>query len=151
MIFMKKNLLFFLMLLTGSQLHAQLVIYQNYDQTGASATCMASTVFKGAGIPGGLNNAIRSITLSQGYMATLAANEDGTGESFCYVASASNISVNLAYALQNKVSFIRVLPITNVKKKGACTQSNLLPDSLNVSWFYDWAQTMYQHLRESMR
>jgi hypothetical protein len=135
---MKKMLLFFLFLLAATQLCAQLTIYQNLNQTGNSAACVANTVFRGAAIPGGLNDGIKSITLNQGYMATLAANENGTGESFCYMAVTSNISVNIAHVLQDRVSFIRVLPIQNVKKKGACTQSNVLPDSLKASWFYDW-------------
>jgi hypothetical protein len=135
---MKKMLFSFIILVAVNHLNAQLIIYQDLNQTGNSATCTTNTIFKGTTIPGGLNNGIRSITLSQGYMATLAANENGTGESFCYVAATSNISVNLAYILQDRVSFIRVLPVQNVKKKGACTQSNVLPDSLKTSWFYDW-------------
>lgn len=137
-IYMKQILTFFIFLFIGNHLIAQLIIYQNLDQTGSSASCAANTVFKGLAIPGGLNDNIKSITLSQGYQATLAVNENGTGESFCYVAAVSNITVNLAFALQDKISFIRVLPITNIKKKGACTQNDLLPDLLNASWFYDW-------------
>jgi Glycosyl hydrolase catalytic core/Secretion system C-terminal sorting domain len=135
---MKKILMFVLFMVAYSHLNAQLVIYQNFNQSGTSATCVSNTIFKGTGIPGGLNNNIKSITLSQGYMATLAANENGTGESFCYVAAVSNVTVNLAFALQDKVSFIRVLPLANVKKRGACTQNDLLPDTLSASWFYDW-------------
>lgn len=135
---MKKIYTLIIALATIGCLHAQLLIYQNLDQAGTSATCVQGTIYKGAAIPGGLDNAIKSITLSQGYMATLAANENGTGESFCYVAAVSNITVNLAYVLQDRVSFIRVLPIQNTKKKGACTQNDILPDSLKTSWFYDW-------------
>jgi Glycosyl hydrolase catalytic core len=135
---MKKLYIFLVMMVTAGCLNAQLVIYQGLDQTGANATCVTNTVYKGVGIPGGLNDGIKSITLSQGYMATLAANENGTGESFCYVAAVSDITVNLAYALQDRVSFIRVLPVQNTKKKGACTQNDILPDSLKTSWFYDW-------------
>ncbi len=135
---MKKVIIYLLLIIASNSLAAQLVIYQNLNQTGNSATCVASTIYKSATVPNGLDNQIKSITLSQGFMATLAENENGTGESFCYVARTSNIAVNLAVAMQDKVSFIRVLPILNVMKKGICTQSNLLPDSLNVTWFYDW-------------
>ncbi len=135
---MKKLLQCLILLAFNNQLNAQLIIHQNYNQTGSSATCIASTIYKGTAIPGGLNDGIKSITLSQGFQAVLAANEDGTGESFCYVAAASNVTVNLAFALQDKISFIRVLPITSVNKKGACTQIDLLPALLNVPWFYDW-------------
>jgi Glycosyl hydrolase catalytic core len=135
---MKKILQFLMLLAFSNQLNAQLIIHQNYDQTGTNATCVASTIYKGASIPGGLNDGIKSITLSQGYQATLAVNEDGTGESFCYVAAVSNVAVNLSLPLQDKISFIRVLPITSVTKKGACTQIDFLPGLLNVPWFYDW-------------
>jgi Glycosyl hydrolase catalytic core len=135
---MKKILQCLILFAFSIQLNAQLVIHQNYDQTGTNATCLASTIYKGSTIPGGLNDGIKSITLSQGFQAVLAVNEDGSGESFCYVAKISNVSVNLATALQDKISFIRVLPITNVFKKGACTQVDLNPALLNIPWFYDW-------------
>jgi Glycosyl hydrolase catalytic core/Secretion system C-terminal sorting domain len=117
---------------------AQLTIYSNLNQQGSSATCVTRTIYVGASVPNGLNDGIKSITLSKGYMAVLAANENGSGEGFNYVASVSDLSVNLATVLQNKVSFIRVLPITNVKKKGAGTKDNVLATSLNSSWLYDW-------------
>lgn len=122
--------------------NAQLVIYSNLNQQGTSATCLARTVYVNTSIPSSLNNAIKSITLNQGFMATLAENSDGSGESFCYMANVSNLTVNLALELQNKVSFIRVLPLPNtaVKKKGAGAGSNGERDSLNVSWFYDWGR-----------
>jgi hypothetical protein len=122
-------------------LQAQLTIYQNLDQTGTSATCVVSTIYKSAAIPGGLNNSIKSISLAQGFMATLAANEDGTGESFNYVALTSAINVNLAYALQDRVSFIRVLPYNNPTKKGVCNTNDTIPRALNGSWFYDWGNS----------
>jgi hypothetical protein len=135
---MKKITLYFFLLVFSNQLNAQLVIHQNYDQTGTNATCASSTIYKGVTIPGGLNDGIKSITLSQGFQAVLAVNEDGSGESFCYVAKTSNITVNLALALQDKISFIRVLPITGVLKKGACSNSDPVPALLNAPWFYDW-------------
>lgn len=135
---MKKILVYLLLLASSDQLRAQLIIYQNYDQTGTNATCVSSTIYKGTTIPSGLNNGIKSITLSQGFQAVLADNENGSGESFCYVATTSNVTVNLALALQDKVSFIRVLPITSVLKKGACTPIDINPALLNVPWFYDW-------------
>jgi Glycosyl hydrolase catalytic core len=122
--------------------NAQLTIYANLNQQGTSATCVARTVYINTSVPGGLNNLVKSISLSQGYMATLADNADGSGESFCYMANASNITVNLAFQLQNKVSFIRVLPLptTPVKKKGTGSQDNAERDALNVSWWYDWGR-----------
>ena len=118
--------------------NAQLTIYSSLNQQGVSGICELRTIYKGVNLPNGLNDGIKSITLKQGFMATLAANEDGRGESFCYVASQSDLNVNLANVMRDKVSFIRVLPISNVKKKGACEQNNITVGLLNVSWFYDW-------------
>jgi Glycosyl hydrolase catalytic core len=120
--------------------NAQLTIYSGRDQQGASGTCLARTIYTDASIPGGLNDGIISISLSQGYQATLAENADGSGERFSYIASVSNVNANLAFILQNKVSFIRVLrlPPTAVKKKGAGATNNAERDALNVSWYYDW-------------
>jgi Glycosyl hydrolase catalytic core len=121
--------------------HAQLTIYAGLNQQGSSATCVARTIYTDATIPNTLDNRIRSITLNQGFMAVLAENADGSGEGFNYIASVSNINVNLAGVLQNKVSFIRVLPImANLKKKGAGSNdpTNVTANLLGVSWLYDW-------------
>lgn len=125
---------------------AQLTIYSNLDQSGNSATCVINTIYVGNAIPGGLNNSIKSITLQQGFMATLAANEDGTGESFNYVAAVSNVTVNLAFALQNRVSFIRVLPFNIPRKRGVCNVTDSIPRALNGSWFYDWGNADVSNL-----
>jgi hypothetical protein len=122
--------------------NAQLVIYSNLNLQGSSGTCVARTIYTNTSIPNGLNDGIKSISLNQGYMATLAENADGSGESFCYMANVSNLTVNLALVLQNKVSFIRVLPLqsTVVKKKGAGAGDNTERDALNVTWWYDWGR-----------
>ncbi|MFY7900679.1 MAG: glycosyl hydrolase [Chitinophagaceae bacterium] len=137
---MKKKLLFILLGLILNKAFAQLTIYSNYNLQGTSGTCVARTIYTGANIPNGLNDQIKSISLNQGFMATIAENEDGTGERFTYMANKSNIQVNLAFVLQNKVSFIRVLklPTTPIKKKGSGGTNNDEVIALNVSWFYDW-------------
>jgi Glycosyl hydrolase catalytic core len=48
------------------------------------------------------------------------------------------LKVDLALELQNKVSFIRVLPQTVVKNKGAVAIKYDEVSALNASWFYDW-------------
>ncbi|MRX47000.1 glycosyl hydrolase [Pedobacter puniceum] len=117
---------------------AQLRIYQGLQQTGTFEDCVVNTIYKGTTIPGGLDNQIASIRLTKGYMATLAENEDGTGNSYPFMAVTSDVSVNLNSSLRNKVSFIRVLPLRNTLKKGAGFQDNNVINQLNVSWFYDW-------------
>jgi hypothetical protein len=137
---MKKIALLTMALVVSYLSNAQLTVYSNYNQQGTSGTCVARTIYTDASIPNGLNNGIKSISLTQGYMATVAENADGSGERFSYMANVSNLNVNLALQLQNKISFIRVLPLpsTAVKKKGAGATNNAERDALNVSWFYDW-------------
>ncbi|MFY8090488.1 MAG: glycosyl hydrolase [Chitinophagaceae bacterium] len=137
---MKKILLVVVLFSFLQTIQAQLTIYSSYNSGGISATCIARTIYKGNGIPNGLNNSIKSISLSQGFMATVAENEDGTGERFTYMATQSAITVNLAMVLQNKISFIRVLklPHTPVRKKGAGVITNADEIAANVTWFYDW-------------
>lgn len=126
-------------------LHAQLTIYSGLNLQGTSATCVSRTIYTGTNIPNGLNDGIKSITLAQGFMATVAENTDGSGERFTYMATKSTLSVNLAFVLQNKVSFIRVLklPTVPVKKKGSANTDNTITDALNVTWFYDWGYKDY--------
>ncbi len=120
---------------------AQLTIYSDTQSQGTNAACSQFTIYVGNNIPGSLNNNIKSIKLLKGYMATVAANEDGTGYGFNYVAATSDISVDLFYKLQGKVSFIRVLPIINPNKKGACTKDNAKAAALKSGWFYDWGNS----------
>jgi Glycosyl hydrolase catalytic core/Secretion system C-terminal sorting domain len=119
-------------------LNAQLTVYANLNQQGSSGTCVVRTIYKDINMPSGLDNDIESITLKQGFMATLADKPDGTGEGFCYMATVSDLTVDLANVLRNKVSFIRVLPIANVKKKGVGWGDNVVVSAMNLSWKYDW-------------
>ena len=136
-----KNLFFSMALFLSCQLtNAQLVVYSGYNLQGTTANCIVDTIYTNNNIPNGLNNAIKSISLNQGFMATFAENGDGTGERFTYMANKTNINVNLAMVLQNKISFIRVikLPSLVIKKKGSANQDNTYHADLNATWFYDW-------------
>jgi hypothetical protein len=135
---MKKTVTLIATLLAYQISNAQLTVYSDLNQQGTSGNCVVRTIYKNIDMPSGLDNAIKSISLKKGFMATVADKPDGTGESFCYMAVTSDLNVNLANVLRNKISFIRVLPITNVKKKGAGEQNNNTVALLNVSWFYDW-------------
>lgn len=132
---------FSLLLIVVCQLSfAQLKIYQNFNLQGTTGTCLVNTVYKSATIPGGLNNVTKSISLDSGFMATLAENEDGTGERFTFIAAKSKLNVNLSLQLQNKVSFIRVLklPNTRIKKKGVGATNVTEANQLNATWGYNW-------------
>ena len=102
---------------------------------GNSAALEEVVVYKGGGIPGGLNNGVSSFTLKRGYMATFAIQENGTGKSKVYIASEEDLNIEvLPAALQGNISFIRVLPWNWVTKKG----TGGLIDGLNAGWFYNW-------------
>ncbi len=135
---MKKFVIFAYTFLLCSVANAQLTVYSSLNQQGTSGTCVIRTIYKDTDIPNGLNDGIKSITLRQGFMATLAADTDGRGEGFCYMATVSDLNVNLANILRDKISFIRVLPITPVKKKGVGWGDNIVVNLLNVGWKYDW-------------
>lgn len=117
---------------------AQLIIYQGSQQTGTSATCVVRTIYSATSIPSSLDNQITSIKLTKGFMATLAENADGSGNSYPFMAVTNDLNIDLNSSLDNKVSFIRVLPIVNTLKKGVGFQDNTVINQLNVSWFYDW-------------
>lgn len=132
---------FFLLLIVLSNhipLFSQLTIYGGEAQSGNSATCDVGTIYKGASIPGNLNDDVSSIQLQMGYVATLSENEDGTGETYTFVSAVSDITVDLNRFLNDKVSFIRVLPYRNTLKKGVGNTNNAWIDPINVDWFYDW-------------
>jgi hypothetical protein len=79
---------------------------------------------------------VRSFHLKRGYMATLAQNADGTGDSRVYIAADSDIAPpHLPPALDGKVQFIRVFPWRWVCKKGIAGN---IWQKLNVGWYYNW-------------
>jgi hypothetical protein len=56
------------------------------------------------------------------------------------MATKSNINMNLAFVLQSKISFIRVIKLHNVvtKKKGVGDSRYQVIADLKGTWFYDW-------------
>ncbi len=90
-------------------------------------------------LPSGYDDAISSFYLPKGFMAVFAENNDGTGESFCYVAALSPIKINFGTNLLNKISFVRYRVIDNPTKKGvAFTDSNIVKQ-FSASWYYGWS------------
>lgn len=90
-------------------------------------------------LPSGYDNAIVSFYLPKGFIAVFAENNDGTGESVCYVSATASITASLPDALKNRVSYIRYIPLGNNTKKGfAATDSNTVK-LFNTSWYYGWS------------
>ena len=115
---------------------SNLAVFSENNFEGQSANIINNTVFKGEFIPNNLNNDVSSFKLKKGYMATFAENEDGTGKSKVFIASENDIIINiLPEYLDNKISFIRVIPWNWVTKKGTAGDT----ESMNNNWFYKWS------------
>ncbi len=127
-----------ILVFTGLITYGQLTIFSDVNQAGLPGTCLQNPIYSGTSIPQNLDNLVSSIELQQGFMATLAENENGTGSAYTFVAATSTVTVNLNSNLNDKVSFIRVLPLRNTLKKGVGNTNNAWIDPLDVSWFYDW-------------
>ncbi len=120
---------------------AQLTIYDGFGQSGTSVTLGIDTIYKGASIPSNLNDHISSIHLESGHMVVMADNIDGTGFSKAMIALTQDLIIDLPIELDNKTSFIRVLPYNiSTLKKGLCTQNDSIVSLVNSSWFYDWGR-----------
>jgi hypothetical protein len=116
--------------------YTTLTIFSETDFGGFQGELNELTIYKGAGIPNGMNNAARSFILKKGYMATFAVNENGTSKGKVYIASEEDMYVeSLPEALLGNVSFIRVVPWNWVTKKG----TGGFIDGLDAGWFYSWS------------
>lgn len=115
---------------------SNLTIYNQINLSGESANINNNTVFQGGTLPNNLNDNTSSFLLKKGFMATFAENEDGTGKSKVFIASEEDIVINeLSEYLNNKISFIRVIPWNWVTKKGTAGDVQ----SMNNNWFYKWS------------
>lgn len=90
-------------------------------------------------LPQGYEDQVVSFRLPKGYMAVFAENNDGTGESVCYVALDSAINATLPKRLQNNISFVRYKAISNVDKKGTASVRDETVQALGAPWFYGWS------------
>jgi len=120
-----------------------LQIFDNENFTGTFADIEAKGIYSGTSMPNNLNNKLASFRLKKGYMAVFANEADGTGMSQVYIASESDLNVNLLpNRLKNDVSFIRVLPWSWVNKKGTGGDTK----GVNASWFYNWGSALTSNL-----
>ena len=120
----------------NSDQFSNLTVFTENNLEGDSANIIDNTVFEGESIPNNLNDDVSSFKLNKGYMATFAENEDGTGKSKVFIASENDIIINiLPEYLDNKISFIRVIPWNWVTKKGTAGDT----ESMNNNWFYKWS------------
>ena len=113
-----------------------LTVFSENNLNGEFGNIFNNNVYLDESIPNGLNNDISSFILKKGYMATFAENNDGTGNSKVFIASEGDIIIDeLSEYLNNKISFIRVLPWNWVSKKGTAGDIQYM----NNDWFYKWS------------
>ena len=113
-----------------------LTVFSENNFNGEFGNIFNNDVYLDESIPNGLNNDISSFILKKGYMATFAENNDGTGNSKVFIASKEDIIIDeLSEYLNNKISFIRVLPWNWVSKKGTAGDIQYI----NNDWFYKWS------------
>ena len=116
--------------------NSNLSVYSDEGFNGESIEIISNIVHVGESIVENLNDNISSFILKRGYMATFAEHEDGSGNSKVFIASENDIAVSeLSEYLNNKISFIRVVPWNWVTKKG--TAGDIL--NMGNDWFYKWS------------
>lgn len=117
---------------------APLRIYDDQNLEGDYGDVQVYVIKEGSNIPGSLNKRASSFKLKKGYLATFAVETNGTGMSKVYIASETDLIINtLPPALNDNVSFIRVVPWIWVNKKG--TGGNVT--GVDGSWYYNWGST----------
>tara|TARA_B100001939_G_C16945171_1_gene619990 strand:- start:843 stop:2714 length:1872 start_codon:yes stop_codon:yes gene_type:complete len=113
-----------------------LTVFSDFNLNGEFANILTDNVHIDESIPNNLNDEISSFILKKGYMATLAENNDGSGNSKVFIASEQDIVIEqLSNYLNNKISFIRVIPWNWVSKKGTAGDIQYM----NNDWFYKWS------------
>ena len=121
-----------------SQDYTPLTIFGGSNNSGDSAALNYYDVFQGGSIPEGMNNSMSSFTLKRGFQATFAIEENGTSMSKVYIASEEDLIIDdLPAALNNNISFIRVMPWEWIVKKGTGGYNN----GLNAGWYYNWGNS----------
>jgi len=122
-----------------SQTPLQVFTEENYGGTSQSYPIFNTYTSLGA-----FDNAIKSFTLQQGYMATFATSSDGTGYSRVFRADDANLEVPALATespyLNGTISYIRVMALHDyVTKKGWAGWVLDEVSAINASWRYDWS------------
>ncbi|MCG8578986.1 MAG: glycosyl hydrolase [Bacteroidales bacterium] len=113
-----------------------LIIYSEYNFSGSMLELECGHY---NGTLGDFNDETVSFTLDKGYMVTFAQNINGTGMSKVYIASEENLQINLPEYLQKSVSFIRVGPWRDAKRKGIGAKGADVIEALNCDWYCNWS------------
>jgi len=114
--------------------HTPLMLFDTAGQSGDSFEVRDFDIYARNEL-GAFDNKVTSFRLERGYMATMAIYQNGTGKSEVYIASEEALVLDLPQALDNTVSFIRVMPWNWVTKKGASKFKNV-----GTTWTYNWSR-----------
>lgn len=112
-----------------------LTLFDNAGQDGQAFYVPTDQVY-GRTQFGSFENKATSFRLERGYMATMAIFQNGTGKSEVFIASEEPLEIDLPMALNNTVSFVRVMPWNWVTKKGASKFKEV-----GNTWTYNWNRT----------
>ncbi|MFT7231837.1 MAG: beta-glucanase (GH16 family) [Cyclobacteriaceae bacterium] len=113
-----------------------LTLYSNNNLEGSSFGVSEFLIYKATDL-GAFDNAASSFRLERGYVATMAISTDGTGKSAVFIANEEALQLNLPTNLDNKISFIRVMPWNWVIKKGGAS----FTEDIGTSWTYNWGNS----------
>lgn len=83
------------------------------------------------------DNVASSFRLERGYQAVLSVYQNGKGLGQTFIASEEALEIDLPLALNNAVSFVRVMPWNWVTKKGGSGNKGF-EGMLGNTWVYNW-------------
>jgi hypothetical protein len=109
-----------------------LTLFDGAGQTGESFSIVPHQIYSRTQL-GAFENKASSFRLERGYQAVMAIYQNGTGKSETFIASEEPLQIDLPAALNNTISFVRVMPWNWVTKKGA----NKFKEIGNT-WTYNW-------------
>ena len=87
------------------------------------------------------DNRISSFLLKKGYAVTMAEDPGGQGFSQYFAATEADLRIDLPAELNNKVSFMRIIPWRWVAKKGWAGNNDIFPTNIETHWKYEWEPT----------
>ncbi|WP_258104198.1 glycosyl hydrolase [Marinoscillum sp. MHG1-6] len=114
--------------------YAPLTLYDDKGLAGESFSVPYFQIYSRSEL-GDFDNKTSSFRLERGYEVCMTIFQNGTGKSQVFVASEEALEIDLPQALDNNVSFIRVMPWNWVTKKGA---SKFL-SGVGATWTYNWS------------
>lgn len=88
-----------------------------------------------------VDNRISSFLLKRGYMAVVATDGGGQGTGKFYAATEADLLVNLPADLNDKVSYMRILPWRWMSKRGWGGSDGGMMSTINAYWNYEWEPT----------